>query len=260
VGTRTGERPPNELNALFGEAAAVVSWGTAEMVKYACNAFHATKIAFANEMGRLGKHLGVDAQAVMQLLCRDLRLNISPYYLRPGNPFGGSCLPKDVRAMTHLGRRQGVSLPVLENLLASNEQHLRALLQRIHDSGEREVIILGLSFKANTDDLRESAMVDVAQHLLGHGYTVRIFDPQLNLASLLGSNKRVIDLKMPHLAMLLHKELEPALGQGGLIVAAQRCAPVEALARCVTEQHRVLDINGWPELRDLPAPYDGFCW
>ena len=245
---------------LFGADAAVVNWSTAEMVKYACNAFHATKITFANEIGRLGKQLGLDSTAVMSLLCRDRKLNLSPHYLRPGNPFGGSCLPKDVRALNHFSRQQGVPLPLLENILASNEQQLRSLLQRIERSGQSEVVILGLSFKANTDDLRESAMVEVAQNLLGRGYQVRIYDPQLNLAKLVGSNKRMIDAKMPHLASLLHEDLALAIGKEGLLVAAQRCASVAELAKVVTPKHQILDVNGWPELRQLPAKYEGFCW
>ena len=152
----------------------MVNWQTAELVKYACNAFHATKIAFANEIGRLGKQADVDSTAVMSLLCKDTKLNLSPYYLRPGNPFGGSCLPKDVRALNHFSRQQGVPLPLLEHLLTSNEQHLRSLLQLIERAEQSEVVILGLSFKSDTDDLRESAMVEVAQILLGRGHTVRI--------------------------------------------------------------------------------------
>lgn len=260
VGTRDGSPFPPELMPLLGAKTSTVPWPTAEMIKYACNAFHATKVTFANEMGRLGKQMGIDAQTVMRLICQDTRLNLSPYYLRPGNPFGGSCLPKDVRALGQYGRQQGLSLPLLENLLASNHQHLQALLQKIAEQGHQEIIILGLSFKAGTDDLRESAMVEVAQNLMGHGYAVRIYDPQLNLARMVGSNRRVIDLKMPHLASLLKEDLALALGQKGLILAAQKTATIEELARAVTPQHRILDINGWPELRKLPIPCEGLCW
>lgn len=260
VGTMAGSPPPPALLELFGEGAVAVNWETAELLKYACNAFHATKVAFANEIGRLGKGLGVDAAAVMDLLCRDTRLNISPYYLRPGNPFGGSCLPKDVRALVSRSRQAGASVPVLESLIPSNERHLQSLLELIAAAGQREIVLLGLSFKSNTDDLRESAMVEVAQHCLGRGYTVRIYDPQLNLAALVGANKRLIDSRMPHLAQLLHASLADAIGSSGLIVASQRCAPITELARVVTPGHAILDVNGWPELRGLPAPYQGFCW
>lgn len=261
VGSRTGERPPAELmQSLFGAEAAVVNWPTAEMIKYACNAFHATKITFANEIGRLGKQLHIDSRAVMDLLCRDTKLNLSPYYMKPGNPFGGSCLPKDVRALTQCGRLGGVALPLMESLLPSNERHLQSLLTLIMESGASEVVILGLSFKSNTDDLRESSMVEVAQTLLGRGYQVRIYDPALNLAALVGSNKRVIDTRMPHLASLLRADLASALGTGGFIVAAQKCAPIEELARYLTPQHSILDVNGWKELQTLKVKYQGFCW
>lgn len=261
VGTRDASRPSEELmKGLFGEKAAVVNWNTAEMVKYACNAFHATKVSFANEIGRIGKQMGIDARAVMELICLDTKLNLSPYYMKPGNPFGGSCLPKDVRAITNHARQHGVSLPMLENLLPSNDRHLQSLLSLITESGQQEICILGLSFKSNTDDLRESPMVDVAQTLLGRGYKLRIYDPALNLAALVGANKRVIDMQMPHLASLLHTDLATAIGPKGLVLAAQKCAPVADLKKLLTPNHHVIDVNGWADLRALPAKYEGFCW
>ena len=260
VGTVDGKAFPAELNSLLGERTTTVTWRTAEMVKYACNAFHATKVAFANEMGRFSKAMQIDAQAVMRLLCQDTRLNLSPYYLKPGNPFGGSCLPKDVRALNHCARQQGVSLPLVENLLTTNQAHLESLLHLIAERGHAEVVILGLSFKSHTDDLRESAMVEVAQRLLGHGHRLRIYDPQLDLSRIVGRNKRMIDTKMPHLASLLHGDLSSALGQQGLVVVAQKCAPVTELSKWMTPRHHVLDVNGWPELRGLASTYEGFCW
>jgi len=261
VGTRDAGKPPAELMAaLFGENAAVVNWATAELVKYACNAFHATKIAFANEIGRVAKPLGIDSRRVMDLLCQDTRLNLSPYYLKPGNPFGGSCLPKDVRALTQLARQHGIALPVVENLPTSNERHLQSLLGLITDSAQDEIVILGLAFKSNTDDLRESAMVEIAQTLLGRGYKLRIYDPALNLSALVGANKRVIDTRMPHLASLLCSDLPRAIGRRGLVVVAQKCAPLSELTQVVTPDHVVLDVNSWPELKELPSRYVGFCW
>jgi GDP-mannose 6-dehydrogenase len=260
VGTHTGEPFPVEMKLLFGRSTPTVNWQTAELLKYACNAFHAAKIVFANEIGRVGKQTGINAQAVMKLLCEDVRLNLSPYYLHPGNPFGGSCLPKDVRAFAYFARELGLSLPLLENLLPSNQDHLQSLLQLITERHASEVIILGLSYKPNTDDLRESAMVEVAQNLVAHRYQVRIYDPQLNLARLMGSNRRVIDVKMPHLASLLKGDLGAALGKRGLVIAAQQCAAIEDLARHITSEHHIIDLNGWQELRSLPARYEGFCW
>ncbi len=261
VGTRDGTRPPPALmTGVFGEQTVAVSWPTAELLKYACNAFHAAKTAFANEIGRVAKSLQLDGQTVMGLLCKDTRLNLSPCYLRPGNPFGGSCLPKDVRAITHRARQQGLHLPLLESLLLSNERHLQSLLGLIIETGQNEGVVLGLSFKSNTDDLRESALVEVAQVLLGRGYQLRIYDPALNLAALVGSNKRLIDTKMPHLASLLHADLGSALGSRGVVIAAQKCVVVEELRKFITPDHYLLDVNGWPELRTLPAKYEGFCW
>ena len=260
VGTRDGQSFSSELKTLLGGKIPVADWRTAELLKYACNAFHAAKIAFANEIGRLGKEMQIDTPAVMKLLCQDTRLNVSSYYLRPGNPFGGSCLPKDVRALGHFGRQHGLSLPLIENLLVTNQQHLQSLLSLIAERGHNEIVILGLSFKPDTDDLRESAMVEVAQNLLGHGNQVRIYDPQLNLGRLVGSNKRSIEVKMPHLATLLHEELKTAVGKRGLVLAAQKCVTISELANYITAEHHVIDINGWPELRKLPSKYEGFCW
>src|SRR6185295_8871136 len=169
------------------------------------------------------------------------------------NPFGGSCLPKDVRALTNLGRLNGINLPLLESLLPSNDRHLQSLLGLITESGQDEVVILGLSFKSDTDDLRESAMVEVAQTLLGRGFKLRIYDPALNLAALVGANKRVIDTKMPHLASLLCPDLKSAIGEQGLVVIGQKCACIAELKEFVTGRHHVVDVNGWPELRALPA-------
>jgi GDP-mannose 6-dehydrogenase len=261
VGTRDGTTPPAELmSELFGARATVTDFGTAEMVKYVCNLFHGTKIAFANEIGRLAKQLGLDARRVMELICQDTKLNLSPVYLKPGNPFGGSCLPKDVRAVAYHARQHGLDLPLIESLLPSNQRHLESLFSLIMESGQAEVIILGLAFKAGTDDLRESSMVAVAQTLVGRGYRVRIYDPALNLGAMLGSNKRVIDNRMPHLASLLCPNLGAALGRQGLVLAAQRCVSLPELTKFITPQHHLLDVNGWPELKQLPSRYIGFCW
>ncbi len=260
VGTSDGLPPSPEMEPIFGLQVEVVKWCTAELIKYGCNAFHALKITFANEVGRLGKELGLDTLSVMRILCRDTKLNISSAYLRPGNPFGGSCLPKDVRALTDYARRNGVSMPVIENLISSNQQHLSLMLKLVESSGCREVVILGLSFKSNTDDLRESPMVEVAQILLGRGYEVRIFDPLLNVPALLGSNKRLIDVRMPHLASLLKQTLREAVGERGMIIASQPCVPLEELKELVSAEHQILDVNGWTELQVLPAQYHGFCW
>ena len=261
VGTRPG-RPvdPQLMEAVFGAGAAVVDWGTAEMVKHACNAFHATKAAFANETGRLAKQMGVDAQRVMALLCQDTKLNISPYYLRPGNPFGGACLPKDVRALVNYAQRTGAAAPLLRGVMESNQRHLESLLALVERGGWRQVAILGLSFKAGTDDLRESAMVEAASALAARGVEVRLYDPAVSPEALVGSNRRVLESKLPLIATMLKATLAEALDPPGLWIVAQPCAPLAQLARHARPGHAVLDVNGWPGLRSLPVPYEGFCW
>lgn len=261
VGTRDGGDVPAELRQhLFGASATVVDWGSAEMLKHACNAFHATKVAFGNELGRLAKQMKLDSQLVMGLLCQDTRLNISPYYLRPGNPFGGACLPKDVRSLVSYGARSGAELPLLRGVMESNERHLESLLTTIGRLQQTEVVILGLSFKLGTDDVRESAMVEVAAALVRRGCQVRLYDPAVRVEALVGSNRRVLEAKLPRVGAMLHRELGAALGEQGVVVVAQKCAPLAELARWVSARHTVLDVNGWPELRGLPARYEGFCW
>jgi GDP-mannose 6-dehydrogenase len=196
----------------------------------------------------------------MNLLCKDTKLNVSPRYLAPGNPFGGSCLPKDVQALVRCGRDGKVETPMIGSLLQSNEAHFRSLIETVKKSQQREIIIVGLSFKAKTDDLRGSPMVDVARTLLSSGYQLRIYDPSLKLALLVGSNKRVVETKLPNLGELLHQDLKTALGKEGLVIAAQQCVPLEQLAKSLTSAHQILDVNGWPELKSLPIKYEGFCW
>jgi GDP-mannose 6-dehydrogenase len=260
IGSATGQPLAKELLGDFSARALVVDWATAEMIKFASNAFHATKIAFANEIGRFCHEMKINGRTVMSLLCDDKKLNLSPYYLQPGNPFGGSCLPKDVRALTHQAQVMSLELPLLQNLLPSNEAHLQSLLARVLTSKEKEVVILGLAFKAQTDDLRGSAMVELARALLERQFTVRIFDPSLSLEALVGSNKRVVETKLPQLPNLLHSSLSTALGNRGLIVAAQRCVNAAQLAPNVKPPHRIIDVNGWAELKSLGIPYEPFCW
>jgi GDP-mannose 6-dehydrogenase len=238
----------------------IVSWETAEMVKYACNAYHALKVSFANEMGRLAKHLDLDGAEVMKVVCDDTRLNVSRAYLKPGNPFGGSCLPKDVAALASLARVEGVSLPLLDGALLSNQAHLDALIRCVVSTGKRRVGLLGLSFKAETDDLRGSPMVALAETLLGRGYELHIYDPQLNLSSLIGANRAEIERRIPHLAAMLRRDAGEVLQRSDVIVASQCCASLEELTLHVRPDHSAIDINGWPDLQTLPWSYQGLCW
>jgi GDP-mannose 6-dehydrogenase len=191
---------------------------TAALVKYACNAFHALKVAFANEIGSLARTLGAEGRGVMELVCKDRKLNISPAYLRPGFAFGGSCLPKDVRALTRFAEQQALRLNLLAAVLPSNESHLKRALKLIRDSGHKQVGVVGLSFKTGTDDLRESPMVELVETLIGWGCDVRIFDPNVMLGRLRGCNLAYIDRRLPHLANLLAPHPSVLLQRPGLLV------------------------------------------
>ena len=176
---------------------------TAALLKYACNAFHALKIDFANEIGTLARAFGTDGQEVMRVLCRDTQLNISPAYLRPGFAFGGSCLPKDVRALTRFAQQQAIRTAVLNAILPSNTAHLERALTKVYETDHRRIGLVGLSFKAGTDDLRESPQVILAETLLGRGYDLKIYDPGVRVTKLIGTNLAYVDRHLPHLAALL---------------------------------------------------------
>ena len=213
VGT-ADPRVADAVTSLFGfleQPVRVVGTRTAESLKYACNAFHATKVSFANEMSRLLRVAGVDSREVMSLFCEDQVLNISPAYLRPGFAFGGSCLPKDLRSLLHLARTNSVDLPMLAGTLATNELTISDIVDRVVACDGRTVALLGLSFKANTDDLRESPNAELAERLIGKGFDVRIYDSVVNPARLIGANRRHIEAKLPHLGRLLTHEPGEAL-------------------------------------------------
>jgi GDP-mannose 6-dehydrogenase len=191
---------------------------TAALVKYGCNAFHAMKVAFANELGSLAKSFGIDGSEIMELLCRDRRLNISPAYLRPGFAFGGSCLPKDLRALTRYAEREALRLNLLGSILPSNEDHLRRAVRLIQGTGHRKIGLVGLSFKAGTDDLRESPLVILVETLLGRGFDIKIFDPGVSVSRLRGKNLAYIDRHLPHLAALLVEDPKELYAHGTLLV------------------------------------------
>lgn len=190
----------------------------AEMVKYVDNTWHALKVAFGNEIGRICDPLDIDSHKVMDIFCLDEKLNLSAKYLKPGMAFGGSCLPKDVRAVNYHARSHDVELPIISNLTASNETHLDAALKMILDAGVREVAVLGLSFKAGTDDLREAPMVEIAERLIGKGLKLRIYDRNVSLARLVGANKQYIEEHLPHIGELLTEEIDSALDGAEMVV------------------------------------------
>jgi len=233
----------------------------AEMVKLACNAFHALKVSFANEIGRLGRGLGVDSRAVMELVCRDRSLNISPAYLRPGFAYGGSCLPKDLRALLYLAKRNDVDLPMLAGVGSSNALHIEHAAALVKAQGSRDVALVGLSFKPGTDDLRESPLVALAEQLIGKGYRLRIYDPAVNLARLIGANKRYIEQTIPHIGDLLSDDLDAVLRGAGVIVVGFRNAVVDrALAAIGQDPPPVVDLVGADATLRERGKYEGICW
>jgi len=261
LGTHDGTAPQDaEATLLFSSHVEILTWEGAEMLKYASNYFHALKVGFANEIGRVCKHVGEDGTRVMDILCQDTRLNISRTYMKPGNPFGGSCLPKDVNALSSFSRMEGVNLPLLDHTIDTNRAHLDSLITLVCSREKRKVGLLGLAFKMDTDDLRGSPMVTLAETLLGRGYELHIYDPQLNLSRLVGANEAEINRRMPHLAQLLRSSAQEVIEASEIIVASQACASISDLAAVVTPEHFVIDVNGWAALRTLPWHYEGICW
>ena len=257
-------RAADALRSVFGHLPGefmVTSVGVAEMLKYACNAFHAVKITFANEIGRLSRSVGVDGRAVMDLVCKDRRLNISPAYLKPGFAFGGSCLPKDLRALTYVGKQNDVTTPMLGNVMGSNRAHVDHALDLVMASGKRKVGMLGLSFKAGTDDLRESPLVTVAERLIGKGYDLRIYDPEVNLSRLLGANKRYIEQSIPHIGNLMMSDASGVIEHAEVLIVGLATAEVRSLlaAGAAPGQVRV-DLVGLSAVNAASAGWVGVCW
>lgn len=252
------------LQQLFGHLPSKfiqTSVRSAEMMKYCCNNFHALKITFANETARLCGALGVDPFEVMDLVCQDTQLNISKAYLKPGFAFGGSCLPKDLRATSYLAKIHDVELPMLSNILASNQQHLDAALQKVLASGKRKVGFIGLSFKTGTDDLRESPLVSLAELLIGKGYQLQIYDPEVHLSRLLGANKSFIERHVPHIGELLRPEIDEVVrGAEVLIMGSSSPEVIEAVARTCRDDQVLIDLVKLPDPKVMRATVQGLCW
>ena len=231
----------------------------AEMVKYSCNIFHALKISFANEIGVICKELQIDSHKVMDIFKQDEELNISTAYLNPGFAFGGSCLPKDLRALTHKAKELDVSIPMLGSILPSNQVHIERAFKLVQQTGLKKIGILGLSFKAGTDDLRESPIVQLAEWLLGKGYEISIYDQNVILANLLGANKLFIEQVIPHLAKMLNHSLESVLESSEVLIVSQRSDEFADLQDKIRGEHHVIDLARAFEGKS-DSQYQGICW
>jgi GDP-mannose 6-dehydrogenase len=232
----------------------------AEMLKYASNAFHALKVTFANEIGAIAKRSGIDSHAVMDLFMRDDKLNTSGAYLRPGFAFGGSCLPKDLRALLHLSHGLDLFPPVLEAILPSNRRQIDHAYELIATSGSKRVGVLGFSFKAGTDDLRESPLVELIERLLGRGFQVTVYDRNVSLASLQGSNRAYIEHEIPHVARLMAASLEEVLDRSDVIVIGNGAPEFRDVPRRLREGQRIVDLVRIAARADGNRNYEGIAW
>jgi GDP-mannose 6-dehydrogenase len=233
----------------------------AEMIKYTSNTWHAVKVVFANEIGNLCKRLEVDSHEVMDIFCQDDKLNLSSYYLKPGFAFGGSCLPKDVRALQYRAKEMDLEMPLIASVLSSNHLQIQHAIDRVVDTGRKKVGLLGFSFKADTDDLRESPMVILAEALLGKGYELCIYDRNVSIARLVGANKQYINEQIPHLSRHLCESIDQVIEQSQVIVVGNASPEFSAaVTRCRPDQI-VVDLVRIPlDFSKVKAQYDGICW
>lgn len=233
---------------------------TAEMVKYVDNSWHALKVGFANEIGNLCKSLGLDAHEVMKVFCLDRKLNISTAYLMPGFAFGGSCLPKDLRALSYKAKMNDLDLPILTSILPSNEMQVNRGLQLIIQKRNKRVGILGFSFKAGTDDLRESPLIELIERLLGKGYDLRIYDKNVKLATLVGANRDFILNRIPHISRLMVNHVDEVLDFAQTIVFGNRDIEFEGVPDKLRDGQSIVDLVRITDRRSDNDKYDGICW
>jgi GDP-mannose 6-dehydrogenase len=233
---------------------------TAEMVKYSDNVWHALKVSFANEIGNICKAAAIDGHKVMEIFCQDTKLNLSPYYLKPGFAFGGSCLPKDVRALTYKARSLDIEVPVLNAIMPSNQYQIEKGLKMIIDKGHKKVGFLGFSFKAGTDDLRESPLVEVIERLLGKGYDVRLYDRNVNVARLVGVNRDYILSHIPHISKLMMESIEAVLAHAQTVVIGNGDKAFNAVPDLLHADQVLVDLMGIGPSRSEEGRYDGICW
>ena len=253
--------PTSALYASLDAPLFTTSIRVAEMMKYTSNAWHAVKVVFANEIGNLCKRVGVDSHEVMDIFCQDDKLNLSPYYLKPGFAFGGSCLPKDVRALQYRAKEVDLELPMINAVLDSNRLQVQHAIDQIVETGKKRVGLFGFSFKAGTDDLRESPMVILAEALLGKGYELSIFDRNVSLARLVGANRQYINEQIPHLSRHLCDTIDEVIEKSDVIVIGNGAPEFsEAVTRCRADQ-TIVDLVRIPlDFGRVQARYDGICW
>jgi GDP-mannose 6-dehydrogenase len=232
----------------------------AEMVKYACNCFHALKVAFANEIGNICKPLAVDSHRVMEVFCQDNKLNLSPYYLKPGFAFGGSCLPKDLRAMTYKAKELDVEIPVLSSILQSNERQIERAINMVLATGRKNIGVLGLSFKQGTDDLRESPIVTVIERLVGKGLRVLIYDRDVQLARVFGANKEYIEREIPHISDLMRPELNDVVSASEIIVVANKSKEFLGITDSLRSDQTIIDLVRLFDSAPPVGTYSGIGW
>jgi GDP-mannose 6-dehydrogenase len=230
------------------------------MVKYASNCFHALKVTFANEIGNMCKALGVDSHQVMDAFCQDTKLNLSPYYLKPGFAFGGSCLPKDLRAITYKARELDVETPLLNSIMLSNRQQVERAVDMVLRTGRKNVGVLGLSFKSGTDDLRESPMVTMIETLIGKGLKLAIYDRDVELARLFGANKEYIEKEIPHISSLMQSDLSKVIDESEVIIVGKREDEFRALSDKLNNGRVIIDLVRLLEVEDSHQSYQGMCW
>ncbi len=234
---------------------------TAEMVKYVCNAFHALKVTFANEVGIVAQSLGVDSHDVMAIACKDTKLNISPRYLKPGFAFGGSCLPKDVRALVQKGRERDLDLPLLNGVLASNRSQVERAVDMVVGLKKKRIAMLGISFKAGTDDLRESPLVTLTEALIGKGFDLKIYDKNISLTRLIGANKDYVEKELPHLASLLSEDLAAVVNHADIVIVGNASPEFKELAKLCKPGQTVIDLVRIAGLKDAAGiSYRGITW
>jgi len=233
----------------------------AEMVKYTSNVWHALKVCFANEIGNLCKRIDVDSHELMDIFCADTKLNISPYYLKPGFAFGGSCLPKDVRAMQYRAKELDLDMPVLNSILPSNRLQVEHAFDEVLDTGRKRIGLLGFSFKEGTDDLRESPIVTLAEMLIGKGLCLKIYDKNVSLARLVGANKKYIEEQIQHLSSLMVGSIDELIAQSEVIVIGNQGAEFVDALKTIRDDQIVIDLVGLKaDPSELPAGYRGLCW